>query len=266
MENIIELEKLDKRTLAWDQSKLLERQCPICLSDERNPVYQRPDQLIVNLCRSCGLYYVSPSPSEQQLIEFYSGYWVHYGKTSQNIGLNAKPQIDVQNFLLDSFLFSEINSVRYIQGLKWCDIGCGLGNLLYAAQQSGAIAYGCDLDPDAVGYAKETLKLKNILHGDIFQFSSDSDLKFDIISMMDFFEHPLNIGQTIAHAVHLLAPNGLLALWTPNGSQFLKVLSPVALRVDLEHMQYITHDALHYIAEKYNLRIIHLEELVVCQR
>jgi SAM-dependent methyltransferase len=189
MENIILLEKLDKRELVWDQSKLLERDCSSCSSSERNPIYQRPDKLIVNHCKVCGLYYISPAPSEQQLIDFYLNYRVSYVEKSRFFDRNKIVQIDILNFQLNSsLLFSEISSIRNIQGLKWCDVGCGTGNLLYVAQLLGAIPYGCDIDPDAVIYANKVLELNNVIQGSIFQFSSNS--KFDVISMMDFSSIP----------------------------------------------------------------------------
>jgi hypothetical protein len=77
--------------------------------------------------------------------------------------------------------------------------------------------------------------------------------------MLDFVEHPVDIRPVLARAAQLLVPGGLLVLWTPNASSFGSQDSPLALRVDLEHMQYFALSTLVWLAPVLGLAVTHLE-------
>lgn len=77
--------------------------------------------------------------------------------------------------------------------------------------------------------------------------------------MFDFIEHPLEPRAYIEKAVQLLRVGGLLAIWTPNGSAISAATDYVHLRIDLEHMQYLSYASCHHIAKEFGLDLVHLE-------
>jgi SAM-dependent methyltransferase len=76
-------------------------------------------------------------------------------------------------------------------------------------------AYGCEISPAAVRYARETLGLTNVIcgppeHADLPQSS------FDIITMWDVIEHFLRPDSLLRHCHTLLKDGGICFIRTPN--------------------------------------------------
>ena len=258
---IIELEKLDYRIPVWESEELHERPCPLCDSEDRLQQFRRPDRLVVNLCRCCGLYYVSPAPSGARLDRFYSEYWATH-KDGNDFPKNSRTVDAISREYENQVPFVELASLLDFRDKNVLDIGCGAGMFLYTASRKGANVFGVDPDSDAVNYASNVLGMSEVQQGDIFRYSLESREKYDLVVMNDFFEHPLAIGSVLRHAMELVVPGGFLAILTPNGTAFIGHDSPTGLRVDLEHMQYMTREALHFILREHpGWNIAHYEEV-----
>jgi SAM-dependent methyltransferase len=128
---------------------------------------------------------------------------------------------------------------------------------LYDLKKLGAIPFGLELDTTAIEFAK-FLGI-DVFQGDINDFVSET--KYDLISMIDLVEHPLNPMDILEKSYELLQRGGLLLIWTPNGDFACLEKNPTTFRVDLEHMQYFTPDTCLFIASEWKLRIVHLETL-----
>lgn len=73
----------------------------------------------------------------------------------------------------------------------WLDVGCGVGDLVVAADAKGIRALGVDVDPREIEFGK--LQGANIELGDIFSSKFDSFIESaDIISLMSVIEHVNN--------------------------------------------------------------------------
>jgi SAM-dependent methyltransferase len=95
-------------------------------------------------------------------------------------------------------------------------MGCGLGFFLKAmGPYANWEAYGCEISPSAVRYARETLGLTNVICGRLedvdFPHSS-----FDIITMWDVIEHILRPDPLLKHCNALLREGGMCFIRTPN--------------------------------------------------
>ena len=252
-----QLDPLDTRIPAWDKTSLMHRHCPFCESEGIDR-YIRPDGLHVRTCPTCHCYFISPAPSPKQLASFYSTYYSRH-RTAEH-----------QQYLTDAVLLKEmlsldplsdvkvrtLASLMNLRGKRILDVGFGMGQSLVLFRKLGAIVTGIDLDRDSVEFAHARLKLENVSTGDILSFDSTST--YDLITLHDLIEHPSGPLEVLKKARSLLAPGGMISIWTPNASSADIEDNPVTFRVDLEHMQYLTFQTCRLIATTLRMTITHL--------
>jgi SAM-dependent methyltransferase len=96
------------------------------------------------------------------------------------------------------------------------DMGCGLGFFLKAmAPYANWEAYGCEISPAAVRYARETLRLPNVICSRL----NEADLphsSFDLITMWDVIDHILRPDPLLRRCHELLKERGTCFIRTPN--------------------------------------------------
>ena len=96
------------------------------------------------------------------------------------------------------------------------DVGCGLGYFVKrAATVQGWDAYGYEISPQAVTYARETLGLANVFCGKV-ESSSLAPGSFDVITLWDVIEHIPEPDALLSYLCSLLTVDGLLCMHTPN--------------------------------------------------
>jgi len=256
---IITLPPLDARIPKWNLADLVERCCPICNSAKADTRYQRPDELKVCHCSVCNTFFVCPAPSDGQLQAFYQG----YDETHRRAPKISPKELATYYESIDpmaDFRIRKLNSLLKLDHSRVLDIGFGRAYFLYCLKKLGAVPYGLELDTQAVELAK-LLGIENVFQQHVADFAPNT--KFDLITLIDLVEHPLNPMDLLKKASGLMQPGGFLMIWTPNGD-FVKVeQSLTTFRVDLEHMQYLTPEACITLASSLNLRIVHLETLGV---
>jgi 2-polyprenyl-3-methyl-5-hydroxy-6-metoxy-1,4-benzoquinol methylase len=107
---------------------------------------------------------------------------------------------------------------RFIAGRsgRLLDMGCGLGFFAKGVAQSpGWQAYGCEISPAAVRYAREKLRLSTIVCSRL----EDADLpsgSFDVITMWDVIDHILHPDPLLNRCHSLLKEGGFCFIRTPN--------------------------------------------------
>jgi 2-polyprenyl-3-methyl-5-hydroxy-6-metoxy-1,4-benzoquinol methylase len=259
---IIELKQLDSRIPKWDFTCFKERNCPICNTHNEDPCYVRPDNCNVVRCTKCSCYFVSPCPSESHLTDFYQNYHKnHFGsgidKNVETLRWECENSYTVDDprliFLKKDMEIAQSSSYRVL------DFGCGTGSFLYQAKLAGANIRGIELDESAVSICHQ-LGLVSVENGGIESLDSIND-KFNLIVLNDVIEHPLNPGILIAQLANLLTEAGKIMIWTPNGDEIESDKDKVTLRVDLEHMQYLTSGAIKELCYQSNLEVFHYAQL-----
>jgi protein O-GlcNAc transferase len=102
--------------------------------------------------------------------------------------------------------------VSYVSHGHWLDVGFGNGSLLFTAQEYGFEVFGLDLRDSNVGTLKNLgFQVASV---DISKFNTD--LKFDVISMLDVLEHMPFPREGLLAANELLKERGWLLLSMPN--------------------------------------------------
>jgi 2-polyprenyl-3-methyl-5-hydroxy-6-metoxy-1,4-benzoquinol methylase len=117
------------------------------------------------------------------------------------------------------------------------EIGCAHGGFVAMLRQLGYDAFGLELSPEIIEYARKTFDI-SVLAGPI----EDQDIapqSLDGIVMMDVMEHLPKPIQTLHRCIELLKPDGILLIQMPEypegkgltelqseGSKFLRMLDP----------------------------------------
>ena len=256
------LEPLDKRVINWDLTRFEARDCPFCGTKNIEPSYIRPDKCSVLRCSKCSSFYVSPSPSEDALNDFYSSYHdAHFGgDVSKNIE-DLKIELDNLNLGFDPrFIFLKKDMLSNNSGpYQVLDFGCGTGSFLYQAKRLGALVTGVELDSYAVAICHK-LGIESVFLGGLEVLKS-LDKKYNLIVLSDVIEHPLNPARLVNLLCGLLSENGKILIWTPNGDAIESDHQKITLRVDLEHMQYLTSGAVSELCRENNLTVCHYQQL-----
>ncbi|MEE8171262.1 MAG: class I SAM-dependent methyltransferase [Phycisphaerae bacterium] len=247
---------VDARIPQWDPAALAPRDCPFCRSPgvER---FIRPDQLHVRECDVCGTYFVSPAPTEETLIDFYARYHTAHGRAG-----NVRPESlrhDVQLSAAGDVRVATLASCMPLEGRRALDVGCGMGLQMAHLRAAGLVVTGIDLDPDSLQIAREHLGFSDLHQCDIQAFEAAEP--FDVVTLNDLIEHPLDPLGTLAKARDLLRPGGLISIWTPNASFAAQDREPVLFSVDLEHMQYLSVRTCLWLLDRLGLTLMHLEAI-----
>lgn len=262
MNPILSLAGLDSRVVSWGQLESPPRLCPFCGIDDYINYCKRPDGLTVRCCNGCEGYYVSPAPTENSLLDFYTDYHSQYAmKTKYDDSVIAKSSasVVVEDDPKLLFLSKELMRQKFGEKLRLLDFGCGRGDFLVKAQALGFITEGIDLDSGAVSYCHQR-GLQSVVHGGIERLNEITG-NFDIVVLNDVIEHPINPVLLLQQCIGVLKPGGKILIWTPNGDSIASDPEKIALRLDLEHMQYLTSSVIAHFCASFSLKVVHYEQI-----
>jgi len=178
----------------------------------------------------CGLVWLDPMPAEQEIGGFYENFYTHDSARSQTGGLSFAAQagrfaVKQINSIVKSLIAGRQSS-RQINLMflgektpgKLLEIGCGSGERLARLKKLGWQAEGQDIDPKAVGHARERFGLE-VHCGDVCTLALPGD-SFDAIIMNHVIEHLPDPGKVLAECHRLLKRGGTLVLTTPNTASY----------------------------------------------
>lgn len=153
-------------------------------------------------CRNCG-HVFSSYPANPH----HDGYWGEEVEESDHVYWKTARAPMYQDFFR-----------RFITGRsgRLLDMGCGLGFFVKAMEAHRTWqAYGCEISPAAVRYAREKLGLRNVASGRL----EDADLpdgSFDIITLWDVIDHIPRPDPVLQRCQALLKEGGRLFIRAPN--------------------------------------------------
>lgn len=196
----------------------------------------------MQICQVCsGEAVVISSLKTEDIITAWEEQGVHVSRSEfDNISLTRCKQCNFEawqpSWVGDGELYAQLSRFPwYYERNKWehifvlghlrkdskiLEVGCGKGEFLKLLVSNGIHAVGLDTNLKAV----ETAHLEglNVIGKDIYDYSSFTDEKFDIICHFQVLEHipePLHFLET---CVKLLKPDGVLFVATPNQDSFIK--------------------------------------------
>ncbi len=215
--------------------------CPICETNDISPLYMKNGFNIVK-CKICGLIYVNPRPSPEELKEKYAGdYSQGYIDKKESKRKRAKKIVR--------------KICRLKRGGNFLDIGCSAGFILEAARERGFTTFGCEISPIALKFAREELNL-NVKAPFLEEANYPSEY-FDVITMYNLLEHIPNPGTFLREVNGILKKNGIVEIWTPNIGHIKSRIKKDRWNnlIPPDHLFYFTIKTIKMLLKKYGLKI-----------
>jgi SAM-dependent methyltransferase len=181
-----------------------EAPCPLCHGGAARYLLTKGGSDVVR-CRACGLIFVWPCPTAEELEALYSagGYHADVDESERRRTFAAR--------------LARIEGLAPRRG-RLLDVGCSRGLFVEVARAEGWDATGVDLNRNAVGQARE--RGLDVQHGDL----ADQDYpegSFDVVTLFDLVEHTGDPRALLTRCHALLRPGGLLVVTTPDASGLL---------------------------------------------
>jgi len=173
-------------------------------------------------CKLCNFAFVNPRPSLQNITDFYTTKQVNYGNKTLNDVL--RDEIKCPNSSIDAqrMIKTIADLIRAKTEVpKFLDVGCGYGFFSKQALSQGFDVTALEIATEDALLAEQMTGVKPI-HSTFENFSNDH--LYDAVLMSQILEHVFDANGWIQKARELLAPDGILALATPNFSSFARLL------------------------------------------
>jgi len=218
-------------------------QCPVCAHSQKKHLYSLSAGNLVS-CQHCQLVLFVPRPSPEELAEFYNteGYREGYEQSPmarQSFAIARYEQLEKAIAHYSPSLLSKANK-------RFLDIGCGLGDFLSVVAAQGWNITGTEISPKAVQQANSLLGDK-VIEGEIINLELPEN-SYDLITIYHVIEHLLDPVATLVKIRHLLKPEGMAFIETPNmgslgarlrGKNWSHIIPP-------EHITYFKPSSLNY--------------------
>ncbi len=180
-------------------SRLRTVDCPLCQgTSARHLVTQRGWEVV--RCTACGLVFVWPQPTPEELDALYSGGAYHA----------AIDEAERRRYFARRL--RQIEELAPRRG-RVLDVGCSKGILLDVARAEGWDAAGIEMNRNAADEARA--RGLDVRQGELDEHSFE-EASFDVITLFDLLEHTRQPRTTLAACHRLLRPDGLLVVATPD--------------------------------------------------
>ena len=191
--------------------------CNLCGSNKYKPFLVRGDlnlflegQFQLVQCKQCGLVYLNPRPSPNEILSYYLNDYDQFNVAVQHekhilarwgrrYGLEKRGKV----------------ILKHKPHGKLLDVGCATGDFLASMQQrTGWQVIGIEPNQQAAQYVREHYKIE--VHTDSIEKLSLDDDTFDVVTLWNVIEHLPNPSASLNTINRLLAHDGLLVISTPN--------------------------------------------------
>ncbi len=184
--------------------------CDFCGADNAALVFQALDtnyhfEGIFNVvrCRQCGLVYLNPRPDENEIGLYYPE--IDY--------TCFKTVLEPSGFCPDDPFMRAVSTLGIDRGYL-CDIGCGVGNFLVAAQRSGWRVAGIEINNYARRLCNERLGEEAVFPSlEQAGFSSET---FEVVTLWHVLEHLVSPRYVLVEINRIIKLGGMVALAVPN--------------------------------------------------
>jgi 2-polyprenyl-3-methyl-5-hydroxy-6-metoxy-1,4-benzoquinol methylase len=165
------------------------------VEDFEKPVY-------VLKCLHCGLVFVDPQPEPSLLA-------AHYGEDYYRDWLGPKGKRRLRMWK------GRLRTIeKKVPKGRLLDVGCGAGEFLSLAKESGWVVEGTELSPYSAALVSDRLKMQ-IFSGNLMNAGLEH-ASFDVITFWHVLEHVPDPVIYLREAHRLIKPSGLLVVAVPN--------------------------------------------------
>jgi SAM-dependent methyltransferase len=223
------------------------QRCIVCGADATPGL--RAGGVSLRRCGDCGLAWLREFPDAAGLAALYGEDYF------ERWGIDAPERLaEVRTMKEATYraFFDEIRQHRADGRLL--DLGCAVGFLLGVAREADFDAYGLDLNEAAVAEARREFGER--VHAGKLDADAFPGTKFDVVTLIDVFEHvpdPASLLDTIAAR---LAPGGVVAAVLPDvDSRIARLLGRRWPHYNAEHLFYWSSGCLHRFLEANGWRV-----------
>src|SRR5262249_25927477 len=204
--------------------------CASCGGQSLERLYRlRPYDIY--LCKRCMVRFRYPLPDERELGEMYDDPRYHesaYFKNANEAYSLSSPEIRLYRRALAGL-------AELVPPGRLLAAGCAKGVFLDLARSAGWDVSGVELSEGHAEYARTHFRVK-VWTGDFLSAPLEPG-SFDAITMWDFLEHVLDPPAVLARARTLLAPGGVLLIFTIDGASAFNAIGDVLYRVSAGRVQ-----------------------------
>ena len=189
--------------------------CPLCHVDDARHVTAE-GRLDVACCRRCGLQYVRPRPTADELTTFYNETY-YASEAAGTMGYSEYHRHEPGLRLVGR---DHLEMMRtYMAPGRLLDVGCAYGFFLDTAQQAGWDVTGVELAAEAAASARDAFGVEvraGALHDAHFP-----DAAFDAVTLWDCLEHTLDPVGVLHEVYRVLRPGGCCFMTVPDASTWI---------------------------------------------
>ncbi len=210
------------------------------------------------ICDACGTLYKRPDDLDLSVGTLYlNGY---------------ETQFDVESVAAaEAEMIGILKEIAELHGKtgRILDIGCGPGHFLRLARQVGFDPYGVEINPVLAEKSRATVGAHIFVGSDALAQVEASNLRFDVVSILDLIEHvqdPLDLMRSVRR---VLAPGGLVAVFTPNHASLIvgvarmlyglsggRLRGPLDKIFDSLHVTYFDRSSLAHLLSDLGYRLL----------
>jgi len=194
--------------------------CNLCGSTQTDLYYEGRDRQLGGIerfrlvrCRQCGLIYLNPRPSQDEISRYYPDDYEPFTRFSRD---QSGP---LARWSQTRYLDKRCKAVmRWKSSGRLLDVGCATGEFLARMMEYGWQVQGVELSPTAAETARREYDL-DVLTGDLTQ-AQFPDHHFDVITLWDVLEHLYDPLAGLVEINRILKDDGLLVIELPNAKSF----------------------------------------------
>jgi 2-polyprenyl-3-methyl-5-hydroxy-6-metoxy-1,4-benzoquinol methylase len=162
---------------------------------------------------NCGLVYLSPQPTEADLLARSSGYQAMMRRTMQELRASRVGRLGLR-------LIRNAHTPPTTARGRVLDIGCSWGDYLAYMRRLGWETHGLELDAEAAHHAREDHGLDVSIGRAEDRLPDYPNDSFDVVTMWHLLEHVDNPSLVLAEVYRVLRPGGMLLVEVPNFDSF----------------------------------------------
>lgn len=211
---LISLKPVSKNRINQNISSSEISNCQLCSGKNFRPYLEKDNWKLVK-CRDCGLIFLNPRPTQEEIKKMY-------GPNQYNYLVDGKKYINVKNEMVPRYL-ETIKTIEKFKSVgRILEIGSATGYFLQAARTCGWEVYGVEICKKGVEYANKEFGIETFW-GTLEEANYPPGY-FDVIVMYHTLEHLPDPLDVLKEVKKLLREEGLLHISVPNVSCWERII------------------------------------------
>lgn len=181
--------------------------CPLCENDSSTFIDSDRGLSVVK-CNHCSLIYTNPRAVDSE--QNYFGETDIFENESRLIFKNQKPHHRDHNYIY------ELKKIKKIKPEgKMLDVGSNIGFFMRKAKEFGYDVEGVEPSPSLAKLCEDNWGIK--VHNSYLENADLEEKSYDIITLIDVFEHVTNPKGMLLSCEKFLKDDGIIVIKVPNG-------------------------------------------------